>query len=243
MLSQTREIDIRTWYTSFQSTWRQGEHVVLIGSTGTGKTTVAHTLLDTRTYVCALAIKRKDDTLDRFRNGPLYGLSRYKVITRWPPDFIYHKVILWIKPKDINDSTVQAERLYKAINEIYLDGNWCLFIDDTGYVAGQLGLNKALVVLLNQGRSSGISTVVAMTRPSSVVARVPKEALTQPRHKIIFKYESTTEIKICAEIAEIDWRHMVSLQHSLEFHGSKRYSDFLVFSNGTITIVRNTGDS
>jgi len=243
VLQQQNEMDIKEWYTSFSQVWKQGEHVGIIGSTGTGKTTVAQVLLDTRTYVCVLAVKRKDETLERFKNGWKYGLSQYKVITQWPPDYPFHKVVLWIKPKDISDGKHQAERLYKALNTIYLDGGWCLYFDEAGFIAGSLGLGQALGVLLNQGRSAGISVVVTMTRPTSMIARVPKEALNQPRHKLIFKYENLDEIKACATICDIPWRDMLALQHLLEFHGNKRFSDFLCISNGTITLVRNLGDN
>lgn len=235
------ETDIHSWYTVFNQEWRQGEHVTLIGGTGTGKTTVAHTILDTRVYVVVLALKRRDDTLDRFRDGYKYGRSSYKIITKWPPDYPFHKVILWIKPKELGDSRGQAIRLYNALNTIYLEGGWCVYFDEAGLIT-MLGLGQALGVLLNQGRSEGLSIVCGMQRPASIVARVPKEALTAPRHKIIFKYEALSEIKACAEICNIDWREMHAMQKMLAYHGAKRYSDFLVFSHGTITLVRNTGD-
>ncbi|MGY5107128.1 hypothetical protein, partial [Streptomyces sp. 900105245] len=58
--------------------WRQGEHVALIGPTGSGKTHAAFWLLPMRDYVCILATKPKDESLDRFgkKNG-------YRKLKEW----------------------------------------------------------------------------------------------------------------------------------------------------------------
>lgn len=238
----TPEIEMDSWFLEFKRNWRQGEHVSIIGGTGTGKTTVAHQILDCRTFVCVLAVKRRDDTLDRFRNGHKYGRSHYTIIKKWPPDYPARKIVLWVKPESITDAKQQAEKLHAALNEMYLQGGWCIYFDEAGLIAGYLGLAKALGVLLNQGRSAGISVVATMTRPTSMVAQVPKETLNQPRHKLIFKYENEDEIKACAAIANINWKHMAFMQEQLAFHGNKRFSDFLSISQGTIKIVRNTGE-
>ncbi len=81
-----------------------------------------------------------------------------------------------------------------------------------------------------------------MTRPTSVVARVPKEALNQPRHKIIFKYTNDDEMKACSKIADISHAEMRELMALLEYHknGKQIYSDFLYIGEAGVIIVRNT---
>lgn len=242
-------IDIERWpleqfYQFLGAQWKQGEHIEIIGPTGTGKTTIAHTLLDIRTYVCVLAVKKSDDTLERFRNGVQYGRRSYKIITRWPPDYPYRRVVLWIKPKSIVDHAEQSKRLYEALNQMYLAGGWCIYFDEAGYVAGTLGLGGALVVLLAQGRSSYISVVVTMTRPASMFARIPREALNQPRHKVLFKYSDDDEINACAKIAGVSPRLMQGYMSLLRYHtgrdGSK-FSDFLYIHENHIVLVENEG--
>lgn len=238
-----QEILLEQWYPLFREEWSQGEHVTLAGPTGTGKTTVAHTILDCRTYVCVLAVKRYDDTLDRFRNGHLYNRDRYKVIKDWPPEYPNRKVIYWPRPKSITDKETQVEKLYKALNAMYKSGGWCVYFDEAGYIAGNLGLHQCLGVLLNQGRSSDISVVATMTRPRSMIARVPVETLNQCRHLILFKYVDEREIKACAEIAGISNRDMQRYMDSLQYHRHPRgeYSDFMHVHKNKVTIVRNTG--
>jgi hypothetical protein len=241
--SSLSEQNFDDWLDDFKKEWNQGEHVALIGQTGTGKTTIAHRILDIREFVCVLAIKREDDTLERFRRGQKFGRSSYVVVTKWPPDFPARKVILWIKPKSLHHKDVhqQSLKVYDALNKMYLSGGWCIYLDEAGYLAGVLGLSSAIGILLNQGRSAHISVVATMTRPSSVVARIPKEALTQVRHHLIFKYIDDNEMKKCADIVGVSLAVMREFQRALRIDSRKGFSDFVYVGKGKVILVRNTG--
>ena len=223
------EIEKDAWLTDFKATWKQGDHVSILGPTGTGKTTIALSLLEARDYVCVLAVKRKDETLNLFRRGG------YKVIHQWPPEYHHHRIIFWNKPQSLSDDLhKQALSIHDALNRMYLAGGWCIYFDEAGYIAGTLRLHQDLGVLLNQGRSAYLSIVATMTRPSSVVARVPKEALNQPKHKLVFKFRDEREVRAAAEIAGINWKDMLALQQSLGKH------DFLYIGEDSAVLVRNT---
>lgn len=228
-----------TWLENFKNSWRQGEHVSIIGPTGTGKTTIAHSILDAREFVCVLAVKRFDDTLQRFKYGHRYGRARYDVIRKWPPEFNQKRVIFWQKPTKIEDQQKVADAIHKALNEMYRSGGWCIYCDEAGYIAGNLGLGRAVGVLLNQGRSAHVSMVCTMTRPRSMVARVPVETLNQCRHHIIFKYQDEKEIQTCAQIAGISFQEMRRFQYGLHVDTNKGFSDFIYVGHGSVNIVRN----
>lgn len=234
-----QELDIEDWLMLMRTNWKQGQHVALIGPTGRGKTTIAHQVLDIRTYVVVLAVKRNDDTLERFRDGGTpagraagFHYTRYRVIKKWPPEHGWHKVVLWLKPDSFKDLREQAYKLHAALENIYLAGGWAVYFDEAGYIAGNLGLSGQLGILLNQGRSSGLSIVCAMTRPHSMVARIPSETLNQCRHIIIFRYTDEREIKSCGEIAGINNKLM---QHYMSLLGEY---DFLYVYGDKIVLVR-----
>jgi len=235
--SSLPEYTLDEWLASLD--WKQGEHFIIMGPTGTGKTTVVHPILDRREYVIVMAVKHFDDTLDRFKNGHEYGRERYNIIKRWPPTYPRHRVVYWTKPKNLDKLSEQAKSIHKTLNTLYKQGGWTIVVDDAGYVTGTLGLGSAVGVLLNQGRSSYITMVLVVTRPSSVIAKVPKEALTQPRHKVLFKFENEDELKACAAIANISLYDMRRFQAMLETNPQKGFSDFLYAGKGRLCIVRN----
>lgn len=210
------------------SNWKQGEHIAIVGPTGSGKTTVAKDIVSIRGYAVMLAVKKFDDTIELFKK------AGFKIIKKWPPDHLDKHVILWVKPDNLEALASQREKLQAALEDIYISGGWCIYFDEAGYIAGHLGLSQQLSVLLNQGRSSYISIVCAMTRPRSMTARIPSETLNQCRHLLIFRYTDEREIKTISEIAGIPYRNMVQYQQELDKH------DFIYCGKGKIYIVLNT---
>lgn len=211
--------------------WKQGEHVALIGPTGTGKSTLAFHILKCRGYVVAIAVKKRDDTMNLFRRGG------YRLLRSWPPEPHMTHVLFWDKPTSLSDDIgKQHHAIHAMLNNIYLSGGWCVYLDEAGYLSGTLALHRDIGVLLNQGRSNKLSVVASVTRPHSMVARVPAETLNQCRHIIIFRFSDEREIKACAEIAGISRNTMMSLQNELAIH-EKRNTDFICMSHGDIFIV------
>lgn len=206
--------------------WRQGEHMAILGPTGSGKTYLASEMVHIRSYVAVLAVKKHDDTLQMFKK------QGYIIIKQWPPEYNQHRVVLWVKPENLTSSAKQIAEIRYALDQMYQAGGWCIYVDEAGYIAGHLKLGQELGVLLNQGRSSNISVVCTMTRPHSVVGQIPLETLNQARHLFIFKYTDEKEIKSCAAIAGISYSHMVQYMQMMRRH------DFLYCGPDFRTIVQ-----
>lgn len=221
-------MDRASWLAQFKARWRQGEHVALIGPTGSGKTGLASDLLSIRSYVVALAVKRHDDTLGMFQG--------YKILRKWPPEYGQRHVILWVKPEGLEDTLLQRAKILRALENIYKAGGWCVYFDDLSYIADTMRIKMPIVVFLNQGRSSHISAVCATTRPR----KVPTEAFNQCRHVIAYKFDDKEEVKRVAEISGLDNKTMLELNERLNMYPPKGYSDFIARSRGgDLVIVRN----
>jgi type IV secretory pathway VirB4 component len=222
-------VDKTSWLTQMRANWMQGQHVCIIGKTGRGKTTLARDLLLCRDYVVALAVKRNDATMERFTHD--YG---YYLIKKWPPEYYMDRVVVWLRPTHLGDVKAQAYDVHAVLDAVYVQGGYAVFLDDAGYIASVLKMKQALTVMLNQARSSFISTVAALTQPSSIAAQVPTETLRQVAYHIIFPFRNLKDIKIIADIISQDWHDVQAWFAAMAPH------DFLVVHEDEIVIVRNT---
>lgn len=215
-----------TWLAGFRRAWRQGEHVALLGPTGSGKTFVSRDILSAREYVIVLALKRHDDTIQLFTRGE----PRYKRVRKWPLDWGVTRAVVELKPESLGDMS-QAMRVYTVLNDVFLDGNWALFIDDTGYATGTLKLKRQITVLLNQARSHGVSVVTAATQPTSIAANIPSETLRQVRHVVMWKFETDQDIEACARITGMNRRALAAAMDALNVYEDAS-TDFLSYRRG-----------
>jgi len=220
----------------FRTRWQQGEHVAIIGPTGTGKTTLTRQLLDARDYVTVLAVKKSDDTLDTFRKR-LDNSPAYHVIDKWPPPINDNHVVYWRKPKSIVDVRSQQVSILKMLDAVYKDGGWCLSLDDLSYLCDTLHLERPLIVFMNQGRSSGLSVVSVVQRPF----RVPLSCLNQTAHIIIYPTTDENDVKRISELTGTKMKQlliMISRLKTTVLTVNKKKCDFLVWSRGDWLLVR-----
>jgi ABC-type dipeptide/oligopeptide/nickel transport system ATPase component len=224
-----RALSRADWLREFAGVWRQGEHIALIGPTGSGKTNLASDIVNLRAYAAVFALKPHDETLHAFHG--------FKTIRKWPPEYGQNKVILWVKPQSLRDVFAQRDRIMRAMEQIYKAGNWCVYLDELSYMSEVLKMRMPVVVFLNQGRSSGISAVAATTRPR----RVPVEMFNQISFVVAFRFNDREELRRIAQIAGIDMQSMIYLNSLLARHkqGKREWSDFLCIGKETVYIVRN----
>ena len=66
MVESYQEIPFVPWR-KFESSWvwNQGEHLLVVGDTGQGKTTIQSRLLDRREFVVVFVTKTHDETISR----------------------------------------------------------------------------------------------------------------------------------------------------------------------------------
>lgn len=167
--------------------WRQSEHVAMIGPNGSGKTTLALWTLDIRHFVVALATKPQDTTLEQFRKA-----ADFKLMREWRPVDVdlYPRVMLWPDARELTAAGNQARQFHNALAHIYVEGGWCVFVDELWYVINHLKLEHVIKTFLMQARSNNISMVLCTQRPS----RVPLEVYDQSTH--LFFWQDNDEVNL-----------------------------------------------
>jgi ABC-type dipeptide/oligopeptide/nickel transport system ATPase component len=160
--------------------WKQGEHVIIIGDTGTGKTYLESKILPIRKHVILMRTKPDDIKFDGFKKvtsqlsiGAIPFGNDAKKITRW-----------MLQPK-LNSFVDQRQEINRTFQMAWVEGGWTIVVDECYYISNKLKLQDPLDMLLTQGRSKHITLVVGMQRP----AWISRFSLSQATHAFIFRCE------------------------------------------------------
>lgn len=147
--------------------WRQGDHAVIVGMTGSGKTTLAHSLLDRRGHAVMLVTKPDDLPWTGWRTVTTADRISPRKAPKWRLMPAYERAPLQFK---------------RAFDLVWREGSWCLYVDETYHVQNA-GLQHHLVKLLTQGRSKRITVVSGVQRPSWV----RREVFSESTHVFAFR--------------------------------------------------------
>lgn len=183
-----RTVSWRTFRRRFA--WAPGEHVTIIGQTGSGKSELARRLVRDRRFAVVLGTKPVDSTLEGFKRD---GFRR---IGRWPPASNINQVLLWPRIRTVEDLDRQRDVMRHALESIFVEGAWTVYVDELPYFVGRLQLSDMLELYWLQGRSLSVSLVVATQRP----ANVPLLAFSQATHIFLAR---TTDDRDLARLREI----------------------------------------
>lgn len=178
--------------------FQQGEHVSILGPTGSGKTYLALALLPMRRYVLVLSNKSRDPEMTN-----LVFWRRYRRVKDWPPEHgpeVYPRVILWPEYRDATDQPEQARVFREALRSIHRTGGWAVYVDEVAYLSKNLDLRTDLESLWQQGRSLRVSVIAATQRP----ANVPLEMYSQASHLFVFRTPDRRDRDRLSEIGSVD---------------------------------------
>jgi hypothetical protein len=173
--------------------WKQSQHVALIGPNGSGKTTMQIAILPKRTYVAVLATKPSDETLEDLIEN--HGYDKYAEWLDVDPDKSPRRII-WPNAKKLGAKEEQADIFHKVLERIFIDGRWCVAIDEGYYFARRLKLSDDMMDYWTQARSSKISFVVGTQRP----AWVPLEMYDESTHLFIWRLNERAALQRVSDL-------------------------------------------
>lgn len=201
----------REFVASFE--WEQGEHVSLIGTTGCGKTTLALALLPARRHTVVFGTKPADATLDaliargwtRIRSWSDRPFTRKDRPTR---------IILWPTFDRMSDVVNHRREFAHALDDMFTEKHWSVFVDEVGYLANDLGLRDPIKLWLKQGRSIKLTLMSATQRP----AWVPVETYSEASHLFLWRPTDRRDFDRLADIAgPVDRQELRSAAAALDF--------------------------
>lgn len=170
----------------FMRAWSQGQHLSLIGPSGTGKTTFAEHIIEQRirmrkAMAAVLANKRRDEMLTRLVNN---GWPRRLA---WPPyyeDRQKHKVIIWPTYGLASTSVRKNANVFReALDRMVDEGGWTVYFDETRYFVQTLGLRNIVDELWNGARSGRLTMIAG----SQGTTWINKTMVEQPTWIVAFQ--------------------------------------------------------
>lgn len=214
-----------------------GEHVSLIGPTGTGKTTLGMKLLagataqhtDMTGVVLAMKPhKRPPRPGERGRQTGDETVARLtrelggKIVRSWPAP----RRMPWDRPPafwtfwpehtfDIDlDEARHSEAFGRLLVDRYKRGSSWVFADETYSLTHEMGLAKPLVTLWTKGRSMDCGLIAATQKPS----HVPLWMYSQASHLFLWNDPDKRARQRLGEISGFDPAVIRSVVHQLNGH-------------------------
>ncbi len=206
--------------------WKQGEHILVTGGTGSGKTALVRYLsqirLDRQGSVVVFVAKLQEDSTIR---------DYYSDFTRWKtwkrkPKANEDRILFWpdVEGKTATEAKEILKEQYRiALEEISRVGRWTVIIDEGLYTTAPEGLNlSALISSMYQLIRSANGTMITLAqRP----AHLPLSIYANVSYAIVGQAREQVDVKRLANLdAGIDSRTMQRMISSNGRH------DFIVIS-------------
>jgi hypothetical protein len=170
--------------------WRQGQHVLIVGRTGQGKTYAARHLLDLREWIIALSHKRDSQVW--------WGWREVERAEQIEPERRRGQKWRLMPPKvAIREARMrQRTEFSAALERVWNDENWSCYVDELYYCETILNLGQELVTLWTNGRSLGITMVGGVQRP----ARINRFFVSESRYIICFRVGDGRDRAVLGEV-------------------------------------------
>jgi len=224
--------------------FRQGDHVAILGPTGSGKTHIAFAVAEIRSYVIVIACKPKDPLVDDAlkRGYWLVPTDRLEIpyVDSRP---LHPRVIYWPRLSDKQrhslpdhqvlaaERSMQKPRVQAALGYVRQNGHWSVILDEGTWVCRDLNLQRDVDSALFSFRTLNSSVIILGQRPSWMGRYV----LSSPTHLFLFNTNDRDDRKALGDVSGIDSATVRDIVGSLDFDGH----EFLYIDTRTRTMMRS----
>lgn len=198
--------------------WEPGEHIVEIGPTNRGKSTLAGLLLKRRKFAVALDFKGDDPGLLRWgwESSPDWPIEheaerlKGRVVERpgQRPVRVVDPIRIRLAPVVADPDDIPAARAIFAdcLSDIFTSGRWAVYVDELLIATdrGLYDLATPIHRLMVYGRSKGVSMISATQAPRTI----PKSTYQQVIHQFHWPIRDEDAFRRQAEITGLGMRNL-----------------------------------
>lgn len=190
---------------------RPGEHALILGSTGSGKTHLQNSLLHKWPFTVTFETKTDDVTMEKLirDNGYEQFATWHRLTAKDHP-----RRVIWPPGRNLKTMQDKQKTVFEdAMEKIWVEGGrpkekpvgWCVAMDEVWWFANVLGMAKYINIYLQQGRSSGISLFGASQRPNMI----PTAFYSQPTHMFFFREKERRNLD---RLSELDYGNSTAVK-------------------------------
>lgn len=191
--------------------WKQSEHIIVIGPTGVGKTTLIRDLIPRRKNVLFFGTKGHDEAYDdMLKYEGFRKVRNVNEIQNWD-----RRVLLWPKHQDgIRKSMLNQRAVFvEAMDMLAEQGSWTPVLDEAKYMNQQLRLGTEMTYLSEQLRSDNGSIIFGTQRPVWI-----SSVISSATHVFIWKTPDGNDMAKLADIGGVDAKLVKQEIQTLENH-------------------------